>query len=41
LIVRFGDDDAATTTRFPIDGSPSTILDSGKFDFVDVQRLAP
>lgn len=41
LIVRFGNDDAATTSRLPIDGSPGSVLDSGAFDFVDVQRLAP
>ena len=41
LIVRYGNDDTGTTQRLPIDGSPGSILDSGAFDFVDVQRLAP
>jgi Tol biopolymer transport system component len=41
LIVRYGSDDTGTTQRLPIDGSPGSILDSGAFDFVDVQRLAP
>jgi Tol biopolymer transport system component len=41
LLVRYGDDDEGTTHLMPLDGSPSTDLGSGGYDFVDVQRLAP
>jgi Tol biopolymer transport system component len=42
LLVRYGTDDAGATHLMPVDGSPSSILvESGGFEFVDVQRLAP
>ena len=42
LLVRYGTDDAAATQLLPLDGSlASTLLDTGGFEFVDVQRLAP
>jgi Tol biopolymer transport system component len=42
LIVRYGTDDTGTTHLLPVDGSPeSVLLDTGGFEFVDVQRLAP
>jgi Tol biopolymer transport system component len=41
LLVRYGDDASATTHLLPIDGSEGRIIDSGKFQFVDMQRLAP
>jgi Tol biopolymer transport system component len=41
LVVRYGNDDRGKTYLMPLDGSPSTELSSGTFDFVDVQRVAP
>lgn len=41
LIVRFGNDQSGATHLVPLDGSASQLLDSGAFEFVDVQRLAP
>jgi len=42
LLVRFGNDDAGAVHLLPLDGSPESILlDTGGFEFVDVQRLAP
>jgi Tol biopolymer transport system component len=41
LVVRYGNDDQGTTHLVPLDGSPTTDLGSGEFEFVDVQRLAP
>jgi Tol biopolymer transport system component len=42
LVVRYGNDDSGATHLLPLDGSPGSILlDSGGFEFVDVQRLAP
>jgi Tol biopolymer transport system component len=41
LVIRYGNDDRGTTQLIPIDGSPTTDLGSGGFEFVDVQRLAP
>jgi hypothetical protein len=41
VIARFGTDDAGTTYLIPLDGAASHVLDSGEFEFVDVQRLAP
>jgi Tol biopolymer transport system component len=42
LLVRYGNDDAGATHLLPLDGSPSSLLlDTGGFEFVDVQRLAP
>jgi Tol biopolymer transport system component len=42
LLVRYGTDDSAETHRLPLDGSPgSIVVDSGEFEFSDVQRLAP
>jgi Tol biopolymer transport system component len=41
LLVRYGDDNEGRTHLMPLDGSPSSDLGSGGFDFVDVQRLAP
>jgi Tol biopolymer transport system component len=41
LLVRYGDDDQATTYLMPLDGSTPVDLGSGGFEFVDVQRLAP
>ena len=41
LIVRKGDDSYSTFTWLPLDGSPSSTLDKGAFEFIDVQRLAP
>jgi hypothetical protein len=40
LIVRFGTDDRGTTRLIPVDGSESRIIETGAFEFVDVQRLA-
>ena len=40
LLVRYGEDASATTHVLPIDGSDGRIIDSGKFEFVDMQRLA-
>jgi Tol biopolymer transport system component len=39
LIARYGDDESATLQLLPLDGSPGSVLQSGSFDFVDVQRL--
>jgi Tol biopolymer transport system component len=42
LLVRYGTDDSGATYRLPLDGSPETrLVDTGGFEFVDVQRLAP
>ena len=41
LMVRYGDDAKGTTHLMPLDGSASTDLGSGGFEFVDIQRLAP
>jgi Tol biopolymer transport system component len=41
LLVRYGNDERATTHLMPLDGSASTDLGSGGFEFMDVQRLAP
>lgn len=41
LVVRYGNDDQGTSHLVPLDGSPTTDLGSGGFEFVDVQRLAP
>jgi Tol biopolymer transport system component len=41
LVARFGTDEGGTTYLIPLDGSDSRILDTGAFEFVDVQRLAP
>jgi Tol biopolymer transport system component len=41
LIVRYGNDDAATSHILPIDGTPGSIVNEGAFEFVDMQRLAP
>jgi Tol biopolymer transport system component len=41
LIARYGSDDAGTTYLLPVDGSAATEVDSGAFDFLDIQRLAP
>jgi Tol biopolymer transport system component len=42
LLVRYGNDDAGATHLLPLDGSPgSVLLDTGGFEFIDVQRLAP
>ena len=42
LLVRYGTDSSAVTHLLPVDGSPESILvDSGEFEFTDVQRLAP
>ena len=42
LLVRYGNDNSGVTHLLPIDGSPESILlDTGGFEFVDVQRLAP
>jgi Tol biopolymer transport system component len=40
LVVRFGDDARGTLHRIPIDGSESEIIDTGGYQFIDVQRLA-
>jgi Tol biopolymer transport system component len=41
LVVRFGSDDSSVTWVLPVDGSPGRELTSGRFSFVDIQRLAP
>jgi Tol biopolymer transport system component len=41
LLARYGNDESATLQLLPLDGSAGSVLDSGSFDFVDVQRLAP
>ncbi len=41
LIARYGSDDAGRTFLLPLDGSAVTEVDSGAFDFLDIQRLAP
>jgi Tol biopolymer transport system component len=41
LLVRYGDDTSATTRLLPLDGSAGRIIDTGEFQFVDMQRLAP
>jgi Tol biopolymer transport system component len=41
LVVRFGNDDSGTGHLIPLDGSPTRVLDTGGFEFIDVQRLAP
>ena len=41
LVVRFGDDARGTLHRIPLDGSESQIIDTGGYQFIDVQRLAP
>jgi hypothetical protein len=41
LVVRCGDDKAATTHLLPVDGSEGRIIDAGEFQFVEMQRLAP
>ena len=41
LVVRFGDDARATTHLVPVDGSPSHEIETGAYQFIDVQRLAP
>jgi WD40-like Beta Propeller Repeat len=41
LIVRYGNDEAGTTHLLPLDGSPGTIVDTGAFQALDIQRLAP
>jgi hypothetical protein len=42
LLVRYGNDDEGAMHLLPLDGSPESILlDTGGFEFVDVQRLAP
>ncbi len=41
LLVRYADDTSATTQLLPIDGSGGRIIDTGEFEFVDMQRLAP
>jgi dipeptidyl aminopeptidase/acylaminoacyl peptidase len=40
LIVRFGNDDRGTTRLIPLDGSQGRIIETGGYEFVDVQRLA-
>jgi len=40
-VVRYGDDESSLTRILPVDGSPGRELTSGRFSFVDVQRLAP
>jgi len=39
--VRFGTDDRGTIREIPVDGSESRIVETGAFEFIDVQRLAP
>jgi Tol biopolymer transport system component len=42
VISMFGSDDRRAIWRFPIDGSPGSIVtEGGSFSFTDVQRLAP
>jgi Tol biopolymer transport system component len=42
LLVRYGNDSSSVTHLLPLDGSPeSMLLDTGAFEFMDVQRLAP
>jgi len=41
IIARVGTDRSSTLYWVPLDGSAATALDSGSFDFFDVQRLAP
>jgi Tol biopolymer transport system component len=41
LIVRFGDDHRGTMHLVPLDGSESRTIETGGFQFIDVQRLAP
>ena len=41
IVLRIGDDAHGTMYLVPIDGSPSRIIESGGYEFVDVQRLAP
>ena len=41
LIVRFGTDDRGTIREIPVDGSESRLVETGAFEFIDVQRLAP
>jgi Tol biopolymer transport system component len=41
LVVRYGNDDSGTAHLIPLDGSPTRVLDTGGFQFMDVQRLAP
>src|SRR4029078_3974675 len=41
LIVRFGTDDRGTIREHPGDGSESRIVETGAFELIDVQRLAP
>jgi dipeptidyl aminopeptidase/acylaminoacyl peptidase len=41
VIARYGDDEHATASWLPLDGSRVTAMDTGAFEFVDVQRIAP
>lgn len=41
LVVRYGSDEGAELHRLALDGSSDTVLDSGSFEFIDIQRLAP
>jgi Tol biopolymer transport system component len=41
LLVRYGNDTSATTHLLPIDGSEGRVIDTGEFQFLDMQRLAP
>jgi Tol biopolymer transport system component len=41
IIMRVGDDARATTHLIPVDGSESRLIETGAYQFIDVQRLAP
>jgi Tol biopolymer transport system component len=41
LLVRYGTDEDADIHRLALDGSSDTIVESGSFGFIDIQRLAP
>jgi hypothetical protein len=41
LLVRYGTDDAGETHLLRLDGSAESVVGSGGFESVDVQRLAP
>ena len=41
LVARFGTDEGGTIYLIPLDGTDSRVLDSGAFEWIDVQRVAP
>jgi hypothetical protein len=41
LIVRYGTDENGEIHRLALDGTSDSVVESGSFEFIDVQRLAP